>query len=149
MAINRQDYQYVRNTLPTKGSKISSNNELNLGDLVDNVLESGSWTGEAAPFSRYVGLKRNTTYVIQIINRIESSTGVLASNSIADLAFYEYFFFKTPSTEYPESPYPLVINGIDKEDLSNIFIFESDLPWVVNKKGVVVGLNPIKLKTLS
>lgn len=42
MAINRQDYQYVRNTLPTKGSKISSNNELNLGDLVDNVLESGS-----------------------------------------------------------------------------------------------------------
>jgi hypothetical protein len=37
MAINRQDYQYVKNTLPTSISKVSDGS-LQVGDVVVNLI---------------------------------------------------------------------------------------------------------------
>lgn len=137
MAINRQDYQYVRNTLPSKISSIS-NHSANLHETVINLVdENRDWNANPT-----LGLRTeiNKTYVFQVFNRIENTTK-LSENKVGSAPCMEYLFFQ-PSTDWVN-----IRVNTDNEN-TKVFIFKSDLPWVVDDEGVVVGLFPSSIKKI-
>lgn len=120
-----------------------------------------------------VALKPNTTYVLQVIDALQPSNISTFSNSIStgnnwSLNFNQYLFFSTVGIS-TEQNFILKINGLSfsyqilgKQDNSvievrsikskeqaKVFLFESNYPWIVDKKGVVVGLNDVTLKTVE
>lgn len=108
MAINRQDYQYIRNTIPGQQNKIS-NGVLAVGEKVTNLLpelketniynpnyteyygslesNTGKWaassdTTKTGLLSNTVTLEPNTTYVLQVVGATKPKNTTLPSNSI-------------------------------------------------------------------
>lgn len=114
-----------------------------------------------------IELKPNTSYVLQVIdstlpkNQVEYNN-IIKKNGEQFINFNQYVFFQT--TE--DTQYSLEINGLTFGykiyDLNSgivtqkrsfispaqakVFLFESQMPWIVDKNGTVVGLKDTPLQ---
>lgn len=116
-----------------------------------------------------VKLEPNTSYVLQVVdsvsmfntvkNFIQTVQSTEEGETIVDLfEGDQYLFFQTPNdnnTDYAlsikEIGFGYQIFGVLKDSVvdlrrykaptqAKVFLFKSDLPWIVNKQGVIVGL---------
>lgn len=120
-----------------------------------------------------VTLEPRTSYVLQVIGATKPKSQELEQNKIIDSSennlflFNQYLFFQTSD----DINYILQINGISfgyktynliktETEISctqirsfespiqaKVFLFKSDLPWIVDKNGVIVGLNDCPLQS--
>lgn len=205
MAINRQDYQYIRNTIPGQQNK-KSDSSLGIGEKISNIvvdlnqtnvhnsfyeeyysekLENEVWDCIYTTGTQYEStikdgmlktttiLEPNTSYVLQVIDAVQTSSAITEQNSIQwqghqSVEFNNYLFFNTGDLGENKNT-TLKINGIsfgykiyapingDVCELRSIvspveakvFLFKSDLPWFVDKQGVIVGLHDTPLKMMA
>lgn len=124
-----------------------------------------------------VELEPNTSYVLQVLdatepigetlpqNRIFNTKTTNTDDTVNDLSFDEYLFFNTGDAI--DNIYQLEIYGASfsyktyhLEDgklkqlrkfiapvSTKVYLFKSNEPWVVDKKGTIVALNSCKLRT--
>ena len=111
-----------------------------------------------------VSLKPNTTYILQVVNAVMPSVNskpeskLICSNQTWE--FENYLFFKTPNTQ-TDLTYTLQIQGISfgyavigvddatgaevalrcfaSDEKPKVFLFKTDIPWIVNDKGVIIS----------
>ena len=122
--------------------------------------------------STQVSLEANTSYVLQVIDATTPKNTSFLNNissqtSSVSFDFGQYIFFHTGQNaevfdvnifgiSFGYKMYHLKTEG-DKNTLlqlrnitspveAKVFLFKTDLPWVVNKKGIVVGLNNTSLQ---
>ena len=138
MAINRQDYQYIRNTLPSKANSIEARESgsstfmlrrgLNIGDAVSNLAES--------VLQQTIQLEVGNYYVLQIIN-LPSTSKVMINN--IEIGEYAYIYAKNSSM------LSIVIDKFDENIDTQIILFKSNQTWVVDQSECVVNLIPSKV----
>lgn len=194
MAMNKQDYQYVRNTLPSADSSILDNS-LRVGSAITNLLPElkdnqviGMWNDNSIKYNQWcyvdggetvstvstgvlkIALKvqANKNYVLQILgttNTLSFSDNIKLLNQEKTTRTPQivgnYLFFNPGN--YNEIHlsiyglsfgYSLLKNANSDKELryfkglpGKVFLFESDLPWVVDLKGVVASLNPSNISS--
>ena len=142
------------------GVKVSNNSE-NDANVTVQYLDF-SYTIENGTLQTQFSLKKNTSYVLQVID-VETKNNCLIRNaseaSYNDIwNFDNYLFFRTGDSS--TSNFVLQVNGLSfgyttyGKDVygqmiqlrsvasplkGKVFLFESDLPWVVDRSGQVVG----------
>ena len=120
-----------------------------------------------------VKLKKNTSYVLQVIDSVLPKNIEKFENKITfpdnnSFSFNQYLFFRTPNTN-SEIESTLEINGIGfsykilglstsgvvdlrsikTSEQARVFLFQADKAWVVNKQGSIVGLKDEPLKIIQ
>lgn len=139
-----------------------------------SLIGNGQNTIQYGTLNTTVKLKSNTTYVLQVVNAFKINN--LPKNTIknlynykeGELTFDDYLFFRTSS--FSNQTLQLSINGLsfgykilhktndNSEDIiqlrsygastpATVYLFESDLPWAVNDRGVICGMVDSQLQT--
>ena len=201
MAINRQDYQYIRNTIPGQQNQISDGS-LGIGSKVTNLLlelkeenifnpnytlyygtleennNDKKWTTHSTTsetiqkgfLSKTVTLEADSTYVLQIVGSTKPKAPELPLNSIKitgedAVEFNQYLFFNTnKNKECTLNLYGLSVGykilGIEGSEVvqlrsfispvqAKVYLFKTNLPWIVDNTGTIVGLSESALTTFS
>ena len=119
--------------------------------VIENTIQFGALIS-------YIKLKADTNYVLQVINTTNPNplgenypiNSINAWEKNINYNFNSYLFFRTPAGL--DIDYDVEINGLSfgypLEDRSfksplqgKVFLFESDLPWMVDDSGTIIGLS--------
>lgn len=195
MALTQNDYRSILGSLRNAGPNRSG--ELRLGSYINNIVtpleqdttynpeyprvenknyETTTWWSPGVENTINKGvlctncfLKPNTTYVLQVIDGINSKDNTIKiyvnDEKKEEWSFDNYLFFRTGKyAEADEVKACLEINGLSfgykilhfgypsdgsvinlrsyiSDIPAKVFLFESDFSWIVNKSGEVVGSN--------
>lgn len=171
--IEKQDNKYhctfYGSSLPVTATisyKIENTIENTITVVKNTTIQNGLLTNN-------IILKPNKSYVLQVLNVVEPYNSLPENiienknNNPTKYNFKQYLFFHTGDFSEKDYSFKLYINGLSfgykiynkLEDntvaqarsffapvKAKVYLFESDMPWIVNEKGIIVGLSETYLQ---